>query len=230
MKTLKFAPDLVLKILAGEKTSTWRLFDDKDLIKGNELLFLNKETSEPFGTAVITTLTTRTLGTLTNEDWVGHEKFASEEEMYATYRKYYGDEVDKDSEVKILAFEFTKLREWNFGKNVSLANKLKGLVLSGKKIATTGLYTEGKVLPKAGEYAAIVGSDNKRFCIIQYTKVEVKPFLEVGYDYITLEGEGDKDTEEWRKKHRKFFTENYGEFKDGSQVVCEEFKVVEVVE
>jgi hypothetical protein len=106
MKTLKFAPDLVTKILAGEKTATWRLFDDKDLTQGNELTFINKETGEEFGTGTITSIYRKTLGALTDEDWEGHERFASEDEMYATYRKYYGDKVSPDSEVKILSFDF----------------------------------------------------------------------------------------------------------------------------
>ncbi|MBP7741588.1 MAG: ASCH domain-containing protein [Candidatus Pacebacteria bacterium] len=106
MKTLKFAPDLVAKILAGEKTSTWRLFDDKDLHEGDTLMFVNKETFEEFGTATITSLHTRTLGTLTDTDWEGHERFQSEEEMYKTYRMYYGEKVTQDTEVKILSFKF----------------------------------------------------------------------------------------------------------------------------
>ena len=108
MKTLKFAPHLVEQILSGEKTSTWRLFDDKDLQEGNELIFINKETTEQFGTATITSLKIRTLGTLTVDDWIGHEKFSSDEKMYASYRKYYGDKVDENSEVKILTFDFKK--------------------------------------------------------------------------------------------------------------------------
>ena len=106
MKTLKFAPDLVLKILAGEKTTTWRLFDDKDLQKGDELSFLNKESLEKFGSATITSLYTKTLGTLTDADWEGHERYSSEEEMYAAYRMYYGNGVTADTEVKILSFDF----------------------------------------------------------------------------------------------------------------------------
>ena len=108
MKTIKFRPYLIDKILSGEKKSTWRLFDDKDLKKGDEVIFLNWETKEPFGTATITSVKTKTLGSLTDADWVGHEKFSSEKEMYATYRKYYGDKVDKNSEVKILTFDFRK--------------------------------------------------------------------------------------------------------------------------
>ena len=74
MKTLKFAPNLIEKILSGEKTSTWRLFDDKDLQVGDELIFINKETLKEFGTAKITSLKVKTLGSLTDADWVGHEK------------------------------------------------------------------------------------------------------------------------------------------------------------
>ncbi len=110
MKSLKFMPSLAQMILQGEKTITWRLFDDKDLKVGDELTFINKATLEPFGTAVITSLHTKTLGTLTDEDWVGHEKFPSNEAMYANYRNFYGDKVNEDTEVKIIAFEFEPLK------------------------------------------------------------------------------------------------------------------------
>jgi hypothetical protein len=63
---------------------------------------------EQFSTATITSLKIKTLGTLVAEDWMGHEKFSSDEEMYASYRKYYGDKVDANSEVKILTFDFRK--------------------------------------------------------------------------------------------------------------------------
>ncbi len=109
MKTLKFTPELVKKILSGEKISTWRLFDDKDLQIEDELEFINKETLETFGYAKITSLKIKTLGTLVDEDWVGHEKFFSEEEMYDAYKKYYGDKVNKDSELKIIAFDFNPI-------------------------------------------------------------------------------------------------------------------------
>ncbi len=107
MKTLKFMPNLVEKIISGEKTSTWRLFDEKDLRVGDELVFVNKETGNEFGNAMITKMKMKTLGTLTDEDWDGHEKHKSEEEMYQHYRMYYGDKVGKDSELKILDFAFT---------------------------------------------------------------------------------------------------------------------------
>lgn len=113
MKTLKFAPHLVSKILSGEKTSTWRLFDDKDLSSGDDLLFVNAETVNVVGMAKITSVRTKTLGTLNDSDWEGHERYTSEEEMYASYRNYYDDKVTPDSEVKMVTFDFHPLPEKN---------------------------------------------------------------------------------------------------------------------
>lgn len=109
MKTLKFKPHLVERILGGTKTSTWRLFDDKDLQVGDELAFMDKETGSQFGTAKVTDMKIKTLGTLTDEDWEGHEKYKSEEEMYEHYRSYYGEKVGPDSELKIISFDFQPL-------------------------------------------------------------------------------------------------------------------------
>jgi len=106
MKTLKFRPHLCEQIQAGNKTSTWRLFDDKDLQTGDVLEFINKDTGTTFGTAIITSLYTKTLSTLEDKDWEGQERFASDAEMYTSYREYYGDKVGPDSEVKILMFTF----------------------------------------------------------------------------------------------------------------------------
>lgn len=85
MKTLKFFSHLVNKILIGEKTSTMRLFDDKDLTVGDELIFINTETGEKFGEAEITSIKIKTLGSLTDDDCFGNGKFSSKEEMYEIY-------------------------------------------------------------------------------------------------------------------------------------------------
>ncbi len=115
--------------------------------------------------------------------------------------------------------------EWDFGDDRELANKLKELVLDGKKKAVTGFYRDGQRVPRAGDHEAILDSDKKRFCIVRCTNVKIKPFLEVGYDFIQKEGEGDRDIEEWREKHRHFF-----QLKDDQvKVVCEEFEMVSEV-
>lgn len=109
MKTLKFKPHLVEKVLSGEKTSTWRLFDDKDLQEGDKLELLDSETEESFAKATIDFIVVKKLGELTDEDWEGHEKFPSEEEMYRTYNSYYEEEVTPETEVKIIKFSLTSL-------------------------------------------------------------------------------------------------------------------------
>lgn len=109
MKTLKFAPDLCALIIAGNKTSTWRLFDEKNLQVGDVISCVNSSTLTPFGTAIISSVYTKKLGSLEETDWEGHERFDSPEIMYTTYRSYYGDRVGPDTEVKIVHFSFQKL-------------------------------------------------------------------------------------------------------------------------
>lgn len=105
MKGLKFQPHLVKLILSGSKKSTWRLFDDKDLQFGDEIEFYEINVNKPFAAAVITKVVEKQLGNLKDDDWVGHERFKDEEEMYTTYRKYYGPEVCPETVVKIISFE-----------------------------------------------------------------------------------------------------------------------------
>ena len=104
MKIVKFRNNLADKILRGEKTATFRLFDDKDLQSGDELQLLRWETGEEFGKTTIREAYEKTLGKLTEDDFVGHERYASEEEMYTTLRKFYGDGVGLDTVVKVIRF------------------------------------------------------------------------------------------------------------------------------
>ena len=105
MKTLKFAPNLVQIIISGEKTSTWRLFDDKDLKNGDELVFVEKETGKRFAEATITEVRQIKIGDVQASDYDGHEKFESKEKMFETYRSYYGQRVTPDSILKIIRFK-----------------------------------------------------------------------------------------------------------------------------
>lgn len=105
MKTLKFREHLAKEILAGTKTATWRLFDDKDLQEGDEIELLYWETKEKFADAKIREVYEKKLNEVEENDFSGHEKFASKQEMLETYRKYYGDRADWNSIVKIIKFK-----------------------------------------------------------------------------------------------------------------------------
>ena len=106
-----------------------------------------------------------------------------------------------------------------------MAEELKRLVLCGKKTATAGLYEEGQRLPRAGEHARILDTNKNPFCVIQYIAIDVKNLLDVEFSFAKKEGEGDKNIHEWREKFKDFF----GLERDDVKVVCEEFKLVELV-
>ena len=105
MKTLKFSTELVPLILSGEKTSTWRLFDDKDLKINDMVSFVDSVTKKEFSKAQIIAVKEKALGQIDDEDFEGHERFESKEKMISTYRSYYGNSVNKDTIVKIVDFK-----------------------------------------------------------------------------------------------------------------------------
>jgi ribonuclease HI len=113
MKTLKFDHELAGLILKGEKTSTWRLYDDKDLSVDDAIKVVDKvnpdepTTWQVIGTAKVTEVTEKKLGSVSDEDMAGHEAFDSKEQMLNTYKTYYGERVTFDTPVKIIHFDFT---------------------------------------------------------------------------------------------------------------------------
>jgi hypothetical protein len=104
-KTIKFRDNLAKLILSGEKTLTWRIFDDKDLKKDDVVDLINWNTGKPFAKAELIDVWEKKMKELEESDFDGHEKFASDEEMYATYRTFYGDTVGPDTIVKIIRFK-----------------------------------------------------------------------------------------------------------------------------
>lgn len=104
-KRLKFSSELVPLVLSGEKDTTWRLWDDKNLSGGDTVDFIDIETKRCFATAKLTKVNARLMGGLTKEDRVGHEPFDSDKQMYDTYSRYYGRSVGPDTPVKIIRFE-----------------------------------------------------------------------------------------------------------------------------
>lgn len=113
MKTLKFDHDLAQEILKGNKTSTWRLYDDKDLSVDDQIKIIDKvnpdspDTWQVIGMGKVTEVSEKHLGDVSDEDLEGHEQFDSKDEMLRTYKQYYGERVTFDTPVKIVHFEFT---------------------------------------------------------------------------------------------------------------------------
>lgn len=125
--------------------------------------------------------------------------------------------------------KLNQLNGWSFGDNAEMADELGKLVLEGKKTATTSLYhlyeQDSEPLPKVGAISFIKDSQGNPLCVVQITKVEIKPFKSVDADFAFQEGEGDRSLEYWRNAHIEFFSK-YCAFNESLDVVCETFRVI----
>ena len=105
MKTLKFRNQLAKLILSGEKTITWRLFDEKQLTVGDQLQLIEWETGKVFATAEITTIKEKKLGEISEPDFLGHERFESTADMLKHYQDFYGHRVTMETMMKVVEFK-----------------------------------------------------------------------------------------------------------------------------
>jgi hypothetical protein len=103
MKRLKFSEPLPQLILNGEKTVTWRIDDEKGIKVGDKLSLCRLDDTE-FAKAETVEAKETTFEALTNKEKEGHEEFSSDEEMYATYSRYYKMEVTPKTKLKIIKF------------------------------------------------------------------------------------------------------------------------------
>jgi ribonuclease HI len=156
MKTLKFDHAISKAISKGEKTSTWRMYDDKDLSVNDTFSVIDKvnpndpSTWRVAGNATITQIVEKNLGSITKEDMEGHEEFASTEEMLAKYQNYYGGRVTLDTPIKMISFSFT-------ASNDEVATP--GMLLEFAKIYTDG-GSRGNPGHSAAAYVIMDAADN----------------------------------------------------------------------
>ncbi len=175
MKTLKFDHTVAQEILAGKKTATWRMYDDKDLSVNDEVKIIDKvdpdssDSWQIIGEARITQITEKNLGDVTPADMKGHEEFRSRAEMMQTYKNYYGERVDFDTPVRMIYFKFTP----SSGERASEA-----MLLEEAKIYTDGgsrgnpghsacgyaiCNMDDSVVEKAGVYIGIATNNQAEY-------------------------------------------------------------------
>lgn len=123
---------------------------------------------------------------------------------------------------------------WGFGDNPRLMNELLGLVLEGKKRASTTLVkemeAEGYPEPRVGEYSIILdGSANPR-AVIRTVSVRRARFSDVDEEHAYWEGEDDRTLESYGREHAKYYRRR-GEalgftFSEDMEVILERFELV----
>jgi len=148
---------------------------------------------------------------------------ASANNMWGDYLKNHLEDVFHDPP-----------KVYHFCDNEADANACAKLVKKGIKKATSdsllGLQYRKEPLPKIGDFAIITNWEGKAQCIIEITKVTLKPYFSIDEKYALLEGEGDKSLDYWKKVHWDYYTRELEEFdrvpRESMIVVCQEFEKV----
>jgi len=123
-----------------------------------------------------------------------------------------------------------------------LREMLVAAILSGEKTTTTGLHEEylreGRALEEPGSRSLVVDSEGRPVAVIETLEVQLRRLADVGLQFAIDEGEGFETVAAWREAHMRFFTSPemvtaLGDppvvIDDDTIVVCETFRVVEIV-
>jgi ribonuclease HI len=111
MKTLKLNNATAQLVASGQKTSTWRLYDDKDISVDDEIQFIDRvdphdrNTWYPIGVGTVDSVLHKRLGSVSPED-LKSEGFESQDAMLAAFTEHYGKQISLETPVKIIHFTF----------------------------------------------------------------------------------------------------------------------------
>lgn len=126
--------------------------------------------------------------------------------------------------------QYANAIQFSFGDSPALNEELLGLVLAGKKTATCGAlrdYQQGKEpMPVVGRQDLVLNGAGEPAAVIETLSVEIRRFDAVEPAFTDREGEGDYAN--WRAGHEAYFARNGG-FSPDMEVVCERFRLVQVL-
>jgi uncharacterized protein YhfF len=118
-----------------------------------------------------------------------------------------------------------------FGDSSEMQDELAALVVAGRKRATCGAlswYQRQPQQPAEGTRWVVEDGAGDPRCVVETTALHVCRFDEVTAEFAAEEGEGDLTLDWWRKAHRAFFIRE-GTFAPDMKVLCERFRLVEVI-
>lgn len=122
------------------------------------------------------------------------------------------------------------LRTLELGSPGEQRDRLTGYVLHGAKRATAGpaqeYEQEGEPLEQVGEVLVLLGNGSDPVGRIRITKVVVRPFSEVPWEFAESEGEGFTSIDDWRDGHRRAWLMDGRTVHDDTRVVCLSFDLL----
>ncbi|HSW65888.1 MAG TPA: ribonuclease HI family protein [Bacillota bacterium] len=110
MKSLKLEHSVAQRVQRGDITSTWRLYDDKDLSVNDQVALIDKvdpknpATWKLVGIAHIDTVVQKRIRDLEEADYAAAELGGKMDNILASLRQYYGPQVDLSTPVKIIRY------------------------------------------------------------------------------------------------------------------------------
>jgi uncharacterized protein YhfF len=115
-----------------------------------------------------------------------------------------------------------------------MRDRLNALVSSGTKTATAGLWLaeyepEGEEIDRVGERQVILDSSGAPAALVEITRVERYPFIDVPWEFALAEGEGFTSIEDWRHGHVSYYAQRGISIQDDDLVVCVWLRMVEPV-
>lgn len=187
MKTLKFEHSLAQLVLRGEKTSTWRVSDDKNLSVNDEVRFIDQvdparpETWRVFGTARIDGVIEKRFSDITPDDMEGYEKFDSVPKMVEYYRGFYGNDVTETTPIKLISFTFSPEEQGSSDVLTTLFVDTVKIFADGGSRGNPGPSASGyvlvdvntnKVLVDKGVYLGVTTNNQAEYLALKYALEE----------------------------------------------------------
>ncbi|MEO8207950.1 MAG: ASCH domain-containing protein [Chloroflexota bacterium] len=126
------------------------------------------------------------------------------------------------------------IAEFGFA-GTDLRRRLVAAILAGAKTATSSLLMEyeedGDPIPSAGERSTLVDFNDQPVGILETTEVRIVPMADVDLDFAIDEGEDFTSVAQWRAAHEAFWSSyRPGPCTDTTLIVCERFRLVELVD
>ena len=160
MKYVKVSHKVAKLILEGEKSSTWRINDEKNISVDDDIGIIDKvdpkdqSSWQIVGTGRVNSVVQKRLSDLDNHDLGPGEEFDSRQEMIKRFRDYYGPDVNENTTVKIINFDFSPQKPMPMDrvqdKNVTDLTEVKMFADGGSR---------GNPGPSASGYALLTMDD-----------------------------------------------------------------------
>ncbi|MFL5298674.1 MAG: ASCH domain-containing protein [Phenylobacterium sp.] len=119
------------------------------------------------------------------------------------------------------------LESFTFGDSPQMADQLLAYVLAGAKTATCWSIRDGQQTHVGKRMVVKDGAGHPR-AVLETASLEQMRFDDVPWSFAAAEGEGDRNLDDWRAGHERYFARNGG-FSRDMMLWCERFRLVEII-